>query len=453
MLGTTVVFVHGFTSNTECWTPFLKRLNADADIVSQGFRFLRYAYPTKFLELSVTKRIPDIGECGDGLGDYIENEAPDGPLMLVGHSMGGLVIQSYLAGKITNLRGQDLERIRSVILFATPNRGATILSNVRNIFSWLRENEQESELRVLDEKAADTSAIIVRSLLDAKCVDKFCCPIPFRVFWGMQDDVVPEVSARGPFVEASPLPGGHSEILTPDPNDPRDQRYIALKNALLNPVGHPAIYEIARFEVNLRVTPTAPESAIVLRATTIPIDIHTDNVAVRDIRVAFSKQNRCTIPYEQTYRSIEGWVEILSYDGVNEAAEETMSEYLSTGRRYTYLFTPDNGQTYGMKLKIYNGFGAGERNWHNHMKEDARYKVFSFSLNLKDYRDAGLVLSSEPTLYFHPHKLFDPQLETLHDPDEIVVPLPGTDSWQRTWEIANVHGGVIEVVWDVKKPA
>ena len=448
---TTVIFVHGFTSSPVCWNTFHERLKADPEVMSQGFRFLFYKYPTKFLELKVTKRIPSIKECGAGLGDFIENEAQDGQLMLVGHSMGGLVIQSYLAGKIAGERGTDLERIRSVIMFATPNRGATILTSVRKIFSWLRDNEQENELRVLDKEVADTNDIIIRSLLDAKTVAPTSCPIPFRIFWGLQDDIVPEVSARGPFVEASPLPGGHSEILEPDPDEPRDQRYIALKNALLNPIGHPAIYEIGLFEVKLSVTPESPEKAIWLRATTEPIEIHTDNTAIRDVKLAFSKQNRCRIPYEQMYRSEKGYVEALAYDGVNEAAEETMSEYLSTGRRYTYLFTPNQDHSYCMKLRIYNGFGDGQRSWHNHMKANARYKLFRFTLNLEDYHDAGYTISPEPLLYFHPRRIMDHQLCNFRNPEEIVAPLPGPNPWLRTWEVADVQGGVIDVVWDIRK--
>jgi hypothetical protein len=168
------------------------------------------------------------------------------------------------------------------------------------------------------------------------------------------------------------------------------------------------------------------------------------------VKLSFSKQNRCRIPYDQMYRSEQGYVEVLSYDGVNEAAEETMSEYLSTGRRYTYLFTPDQDKTYCMKLRIYNGFGEGQRSWHNHMKQNARYKLFRITVNLKDYRDAGFALSSEPTLYFHPRKIMDHQLCTFRNPEEIIGPLPGTDPFVRTWELPDVQGGVVDVTWDVK---
>ena len=67
--------------------------------------------------------------------------------------------------------------------------------------------------------------------LAADCVKEGTCPIPFRVFWGLQDDVVPRVSARGSFIEASPLPGGHSEIIQCDPDGP-DERYLFLSDIL-----------------------------------------------------------------------------------------------------------------------------------------------------------------------------------------------------------------------------
>ena len=456
MSPTTVIFVHGFTSSIECWEPFRKRLLDDPEITSQPFTFLFYQYPTKFLKVNVTKRIPSIKECGQGLADFIDNEAPEGQLMLVGHSMGGLVIQSYLAGKINNLRGQDLERIRSVIMFATPNRGATILTSVRKLLTWLTgANEQEKQLRVLDDEVAETSDVIVRSLLGATNVDQNFCPIPFRVFWGSEDDIVPQVSARGPFVEASPLPGGHSEILQPDPKDARDQRYIALKSALLSPVGHPAIYEISLFEVKLTLMPNPSEKAIMLRATNEPIEIHTDNIALRDLKLVFSKQNRCRIPYEQMYRSDDGWVEVLSFDGDNEAPDEAVSEYMRSGKRFTYLFTPDQGKTFCVKLRIYNGFGEGvpnQRTWHNHMKANARYKLVRFTLNLKAYQDAGYELSQEPLFYFHPRKILDHNLCTFRDPDDVLSPVAGGEPWLRTWEVPDVTSGVIDVEWDVKKP-
>ena len=450
---TTVVFVHGFISSPECWDPFVTRLQKDHELVGKGYRFTRFQYPTKFLEWKRTKRIPGIDECGDGLADFIDNQPECEQLFLVGHSMGGLVIQSFLAQKIQAQRGTDLAKIRSVILFATPNRGSTILSSLRGIVSKVWSNPQDDDLTVLDKDVAEMSDIITRSVLAAKCVDGGCCPIPFRVFWGLQDDVVPEVSARGSFIEASPLPGGHSEIIQPDPNDPDDPRYKALKGALLNPVGHPSIYEIDLFDVALTMSPADPDATFTLSGDVRPLSIQTDNIAVRTIRIVFSKQNRCTMPYLQDYRSDQGLVELLSLTQPNEALDEDQSEYYNTGKRFTYLFTPDRDKTFSIRLRIYNGFGEGQRTWHNHMKANARYRLFRFILNLKAYQTAGYEISQEPGMYFHPQNLRDHVLCTNRVGEDPVASLPSADPWCRTWEIPEIKGGVVDLVWDVKKSA
>jgi pimeloyl-ACP methyl ester carboxylesterase len=451
MLRTLVVFVHGFVSNSSCWDPFLKRLESDEDFIGKGYLFARFEYPTKFTEWNPSKRIPSIDECSNLLDLFLHNQPKYDQLFLVGHSMGGLVIQSFLAQKIRAQRGNELSKIRSVILFATPNRGSTILGSLRGIFSKFRKNPQEEDLRVLDKDIAEINDVITRSILAAKNVDKGCCPIPFRVFWGLQDDVVPEVSARGSFVEASALPGGHSEILQCDPVETSDQRYPALKNALLDPVGHPSIYEIELFDVNLAVSPVAPVTTCTLSGDVKPFAIQTDNVAIRAIQIEFSQQNRCTTPYEQFYRSEQGLVELLSLTQPNNAPDEVKSEYYNTGKKFSYIFAPDQEKTFSIKLRIYNGFGEGQRSWHNHMKTDARYKLFRFTLNLQAYQNAGYHLSQVPDMFYYPQNIMDHNLCT-NRVGEIPLPyLPSTDPWLRTWEIPNINGGVVDLVWDVKK--
>lgn len=450
MARTSVVFVHGFISSAKCWDPFITQLQKDTDLTQNGFTFSRFQYPTEFIEWNPSKRIPDINECANGLGEFLETECAADSIILVGHSMGGLVIQSLLAQKIRDQRGMDLARIRSVILFATPNRGSTILTTLRSIFASLRTNSQEQDLQVLNKDIAETSDIIVRSILSAKGTDGLQCPIPFRVFWGAQDNVVPEVSARGPFVEASCLPGGHSEIIQCDPKNPRDQRYVALKDALLNPIGHPSIYEIDLFEVSLAVSPASRDTTYTLRDLEKPLEIHTDNIALRMIKIVFSKQNRCRIQYDQTYRSENGFVELLGLTEPNEALPETLSEYYSTGKKLTYLFTPDRDDTFLMKVRIYGGYGKDERSWHNHMKANARYKLFRFTLNLKDYHDAGYQVSPEPNLYYHDQNIMDHKLCSNRVFESPLPCIPGSDPWLRTWELSNIKGGVVDIVWDLK---
>jgi pimeloyl-ACP methyl ester carboxylesterase len=451
-----VVFVHGFNSDPGCWKGFLDRLNADPDMARRGFRFHTFRYSTKLLEVDPRKRLPTIAECGNELGGFLRQKCPDGPVFLVGHSMGGLVIQNFIAGRLRERHGKSLERIRSVILFATPNRGSTIIGALRGILERFISNPQDERLRVLDDEIAETTEIIVRDVLAAKTASEMNCPIPFRVFWGDQDNVVPQVSARGSFVEASCLPGGHSDILRPDPRDPDDPRYAALKDALLHPVGHPSRYEIDLFEVKLAVSPESPETEFSLPDLDKPLTIHTDNTAIRTLKIVFAAQNRCRAQYDQTYRSIDGFVELLYLSAPNEAGPAAISAYRSQGKTLPCLVTPpgDNPEaafTYINEVKIYGGFGKGERAWHNHMNPFANYKLVRFTLDLTKYRERGYELAPEPSFYFYEEDAEDHRLCRSRSRSRPHPPVSDADPWLRTWEVENIRCGVIDVIWDFRQ--
>jgi hypothetical protein len=372
-------------------------------------------------------------------------------IFLVGHSMGGLVIQSYIAWMITEQRAKELKKIRSVILFATPNRGSTIFYTVRDILRKFVGNPQEEDLQVLSEDMADVSDRIVANVLKADSVGICSCPLPFRVFWGMNDNIVKEVSARGPFTEASGLPGGHSEVIQPVDN--QDDRFLALKDAILNPVGHPCIYEISLFDVSLKVSPSPPGTKITLDQDVKPQTFEATDKAIRKLKISFSKQNRCSTPYEQKYRSENGYVELLKLTEPNLASAEQMSEYHETSKKFTYLFRPEREATYDFAMTIYNGFGEGQRSWHNHMNPKANYKKIRFTLDIADYRAAGYEISKEPALYYYEQDTMDHDLckyRVLEDPLPYVS--EASNPWLRTWEISDIRGGVIDVVWDYRKP-
>lgn len=262
---------------------FVTPLEDNDDLVSQGYRFTRFRYPTKFLEWNPSKRMPGIDECGKSLGDFQDQLPESDQLFLVGHSMGGLVIQSLLAQTMREQRGMDLAKIRCVIRFATANLGSTILSGRRGIFSIFRENpcgvfsEQKVPMR--------TAALSHFVFFGAFKMTSFLRFPPAVHSW-----------------RRAPLSGGHKQILRRGPDDPDDTRYPALKDALPDPVGHPSIYEIDRFAVNLAVLPDWPRTTFTLSDDAKPFTVQTDNVAVRNVQIVFSKQNRCSIPYDQAYR-------------------------------------------------------------------------------------------------------------------------------------------------------
>ena len=466
MSRTSVVFVHGFISGPECWDPFVNRLEKDADLPADLYTFLRFPYPTEFIEWNPAKRIASINDCGSNLALFLETHCKSGPIILVGHSMGGLVIQSMLAQKIKAHGGKDLARIRSVILFATPNRGSIIISTARNIFTRLRSNPQEEDLKVLNPDVAENSSIVEESIVHATEVSSDACPISFRVFWGSDDNVVPAVSARGSFLEASCLPGGHSEIIQCDPidpskvtdpsilktlKDPQDQRYLALKSAILTPVGHACIYELDLLEISLVIAPVSPDTTFVINKLDNPKPIHTDNVATRVMKFVFSEQNRCRIPFKKTYRSDDGFVDVLELTEPNRAQPDDQSEYSSAGKKFTYVFTPDKGETFLMKLKIYNGFAAGQRQWHDHVPANAIHRLMRFTLDLRAYHAAGFGLDPAPSFFYRPQNAVDSTIRSDTDPATLQPPLPSADPWLLTWELANVTGGAVHVVWDVRR--
>jgi len=262
--------------------------------------------------------------------------------------------------------------------------------------------------------------------------------------------VVSEVSARGPFSEANGLPGGHSDIIQIDHDD---VHYSALKSDLLHPIGNPAIYEMSLLEVTLAVSPFPIEKDILLRDLDTPTTIHTDNVATRTMNFVFSAENRCTRQFTKTYRSNDGYVQLLGFTEPNETAPENNSEYSHSGKKFTYTFSPGKDKTFSMRLTIYNGFGEGQRDWHDHLPPDANCKLFRLTLDLSAYQNAGFTITPEPTLYYREQNATDRTIREDRGSEQVLQPIATPSPEVRTWEITDVRGGAVEITWDIRLPA
>ena len=122
-----VVFVHGFNSNKDsCWRKLLNVLEKDKSL-SDVFDFDAFEYETALFQASHLKRLPNIDELGAELGSHLDRILVDRDsgrqkyidATLVGHSMGGLVIQSYLVQRLNSGKGMEFDRLRQVILKAS----------------------------------------------------------------------------------------------------------------------------------------------------------------------------------------------------------------------------------------------------------------------------------------------------------------------------------------------
>ena len=96
----------------------------------------------------------------------------------------------------------------------------------------LGRNPQEQELRPLNEQVADAQRIIRESIVEAPAEPSpRTCRIPFSVFAGEEDAVVPRSSAQAGFPDPLVLPGDHFTIARPTSHEHRT--YTSIKRLLL----------------------------------------------------------------------------------------------------------------------------------------------------------------------------------------------------------------------------
>jgi hypothetical protein len=308
-------------------------------------------------------------------------------------------------------------------------------------------NPQEKCLRVLNPEVDAMMAIVGQRLVGAEERGKNCWPVPMHAFWGLQDNVVQEASARGPFEAADPLPGDHFSVIQPE--DRLDPRYTAISEALFQPIGHRAIYEIELWKSSVRVWPL-PRAEYEVRYGVHKRKVLTDNGAYVERSITFDRKNRCTRPYLLRYLTCNtGFVKpTLSHP--NEAPPQEKAIWEMTGMEVRFGFTPNAGETYTLRSDVLKGFEDGDRLVHSHLADDSYVKKLRQELDLSAFLHEGWTLKKEPTLYFIPHRAECSVQEAL--PSDIVL-ASVSDSGRWIWELENVQVGVVRLEWDVQAPA
>lgn len=106
----TVVFAHGWTLAHTVWIPFIELIQA-----AHNVRIIAYDQPGHGRSTLGTDYRATIRALGETLADVLESTVPDGPVILVGHSMGGMTIMAY-AGAHPEEIG---DRVRGILLTGT----------------------------------------------------------------------------------------------------------------------------------------------------------------------------------------------------------------------------------------------------------------------------------------------------------------------------------------------
>lgn len=197
-----ILFIHGFGGDpTATWGKFPEYLAGDPRL--SGWDVFSLGYHTGLspdVLRGLWKAQPEIHT----LGDLLWSRAGAAPLdryralAIVGHSMGGLVVQHAL------LNGDFRRRVQHVFLFGTPSMG---LAKASVFAFWKRQ------LRDM----AEGGSFIKR--LRERWAKEVGAPPPFEVFWpiaGDEDEFVPRTSSVDPFGEPFRIvPGDHLSIVKP----------------------------------------------------------------------------------------------------------------------------------------------------------------------------------------------------------------------------------------------
>lgn len=106
----TVVLAHGWTLARASWEPVVRELQSHRDV-----RVVTYDQRGHGRSTWGSVRAQSIKALADDLASVVEAVAPTGPLVLAGHSMGGMTLLSYAGRHASVVR----ERVRGVALVST----------------------------------------------------------------------------------------------------------------------------------------------------------------------------------------------------------------------------------------------------------------------------------------------------------------------------------------------
>lgn len=115
----TVVLAHGWTLDNRTWGPVTRSLVSAPDDV----RIVRYDHRGHGRSEMVEPSTMTIDQLAEDMAAVIAAAAPTGPLVLAGHSMGGMTIMA-----LAERHPEVLERVRGIALVATASGGIAELT-------------------------------------------------------------------------------------------------------------------------------------------------------------------------------------------------------------------------------------------------------------------------------------------------------------------------------------
>ena len=212
-MATKVILVHGLNGDlVKTWGRFPDLLQDDPEldvkVVSYGYGFFYKPF------IGANESIHNIAE---GLATEIELRCPpEDKIILVGHSLGGLIIRKYLLNQY--FKGK-MPQVSKVCFFAVPQNGSG-LSDILKLIGW---RHQQLKALCKDNK-------YLEEMNDQWVSTKIANNFEILSVIGGRDDIVTSESSKSIFRDSDikMIEGkGHINIVKPDNYD--DSSYLALK--------------------------------------------------------------------------------------------------------------------------------------------------------------------------------------------------------------------------------
>ncbi|MFV1975536.1 MAG: toll/interleukin-1 receptor domain-containing protein, partial [Candidatus Scalindua sp.] len=199
-----------------------------------------------------------------------------------------------------------------------------------------------------------------------------------------------------------------------------------------------------------------------------PKTVYTATHGKLDRTVKFARENNCSDLFDIRFGTTASGAIIVYHKIDNEEDVEIVNERLRHAQSYSLKFTPpiDGTRPY-LDIEIYKGFDRGNRNTHFHLydrrKKLARnYHRMTYTLDLSDFKSYKRPFRQnsqvQPGLWHDPDPIHDCKeraesiLKNAKRNDEYRIPIDVNSSkpkeWVWTWELNNIKGGIIDVIWE-----
>lgn len=235
---TRIVFVHGFNGNSrKTWGLFPTLLVSDPNLAA--LRVTSWGYQSRVFSCPGIDTVAEqlMTELGTGCSSF-------GRIILVGHSLGGLVLLRALTKELANARAllKPMDRIERIALYATPLDGALVRRVIRSLIGGpvgliarkLFRNQQLVDL-YRDELVSNIRKDVINRVYRADPAAKLSDRrhIGIHAFVADDDHIVTESAAMAWFEVPAPRriqDTDHTSIKLPLSRD--DPRYRVLRDVI-----------------------------------------------------------------------------------------------------------------------------------------------------------------------------------------------------------------------------